>query len=253
VSACAPGDTAVCERRIEGEARRRLEGRAVRWSIRTPWLCAAAWARAIHGHNAVLGAGGNARVSLEVPASLRAGRPPCLTPGNFVSPIVVEGDATTPLPSLARGLGRQFRAALRRHAPAAVPLLSWPGRYLPWGVFRRLAVTTAATGYATSHFTWVEQRGDVAADIASASSGRLRLLHWRAWAPVCLHMGAGLLVVADAAALRLLLNYRVTALERTQAETLADALVAELAAESDVGLEAETEDLDRRGAIEATP
>jgi hypothetical protein len=215
-------------------------------------VCAAAWARVLHARNVALRAAANPRVSLEVPVSLRAGRPPCLTAGNFISPVVVEGDATAALPSLAREMGRQFRSALRRHAPAAVPLLTWPARHLPWGLFRRLAVTTAATGYATSHFTWIEQPGDVAADLTRVSAGRLRLLRWTAWAPVCLHMGAALLAVADAAALRVLVNYRVTALAEREADALADALVDELGA-ADAGQEAAAFLPAARGALSAAP
>jgi hypothetical protein len=230
VGATVPGDTSICERRVEGAARRDLERRATLSGAGMPWLCAAAWARALHARNTAHGDGANARVSLEVPASLRARCPTRLAAGNFISPVVVGGDASTPLLTLARELGSQFRSALRRHAPSALPLFTWPSRYIPWALFRRLAVTRAATGFATTHFTWVEQRGDVAGEIAAASGGRLRLLRWRAWAPVCLHMGVALLVVADAAALRLLVNYRTTALGAGEAEALADTLVAELTA-----------------------
>jgi hypothetical protein len=109
-----------------------------------------------------------------------------------------------------------------------VPLLTAPARYLPWLVFRRLALSPLATGFASSHFTWLDEKRDVYADVAAFSGGRLRLLDHHIYAPVCLHMGAALTAFVVSGRVRLCLTYRRTAFLETEAEALLDLVLSEL-------------------------
>ncbi|HZD94410.1 MAG TPA: hypothetical protein VE133_09160, partial [Candidatus Sulfotelmatobacter sp.] len=102
-----------------------------------------------------------------------------------------------------------------------------PGKFLPWPLFRRVAVNPRTTGFATSHFTWFEQ-SDVHADIAQLSEGALRITGQRIYTPVCLHMGAAVAVLASPEYAQIFLTYRTTALSTVAAEQLLDLIVAEL-------------------------
>jgi len=128
VKATAPGDIGICSRWLTREH-----------GIPSTWLCCAAWVRALGGWNAERG-GDNPLVSLELPVSTRRGEEPEL--GNGISPLLLFADATQPLAEIARDLKRQFVAGVRQRSHLAVPTFTAAGRYLPWGLFRRLACDT---------------------------------------------------------------------------------------------------------------
>jgi hypothetical protein len=222
-----PGDISTCEKTLDLSAMPQAVTGTGR-SLTQPWLFAAAWVRAIGTWNRSKGSAGGGRVSLEVPVSLRSTQSARECAGNFISPLILFGDATQPIAQIAEDLRRQFRAGLRRRFHMAVPLFTALARYLPWPVFRRVALTPATTGFATSHFTWLEEKSDVYDQVASASGGRLRLLDHHIYAPVCLHMGAALTVFSVSGRVKLCLTYRRTAFVQSEAESLLGLLVAEL-------------------------
>ena len=233
VDACTTGDTYTCERRLDPGAFIRLKQRAAAARAASTWLCAAAWMRAIHQWNVSRGWTANPVVSLEFPVSLRRGggssdrRNGHDMLGNFISPLVLFGDATRPLDELARELKKQLMQGIRSQSHLGTPLFTAPGKFLPWALFRRVAVNPRTTGFATSHFTWFEQ-SDIRADLARFSEGTLRVTGQRIYTPVCLHMGAALAVLASPEYAQIFLTYRDTALSTEAAEQLIDLMLAEL-------------------------
>jgi len=232
MDACRPGDTHTCEHRLDRYAFDRLKQRSTALHVAPIWLCAAAWMRAIHGWNLSRGLTANSLVSLEFPVSLRRRRNGDSRNGhdllgNFISPLVLFGDATQPLDQLARDLRKQLMQGIRSQSHLGTPLLTAPGKFLPWPLFRRVAVNPTTTGFATSHFTWFEQP-DVYADIARSSEGALRLTGQRIYTPVCLHMGAAAAVLASPDYAQIFLTYRATALSNEAAGSLLDLMVTEL-------------------------
>ena len=223
------GGIGVVQRTLQGDDLDALRERAARAQTAPPWVCAAAWIRAIHRWNRAHAAAVTPCVSLEVPVSLRRGGGETCAVGNFLSPLVLLGDASQPLERVAQSLWRQVRSAVRAGAHLSLPLLTSPARYLPWSLFRRWAVSTPTTGFATSHFTWLSQRRDVFDEVADRSHGALALQHQLTYTPVCLHMGAALAAVAWPDRLELFVSYRETAFSEDEAETLGDTLVAEMA------------------------
>ena len=238
--AFATGDTQLCERRLDSAAFTRLKKRATATRTAASWLAAAAWMRAIHASN--LGAGAeaasNSIVSLEFPVSLRRGlgiesrHSDHDVLGNFISPLVVFGDAAEPLEPLARKLRKQVMQGIRSQSHWGTPLVTAPGKFLPWSIFRRVAVSPRTTGFATSHFTWFEQ-ADACANIARISDGALRVTGQRIYTPVCLHMGAALVLLASSDYAQIFLTYRQTAFSNDAAERLIDLMVAELESDGD--------------------
>ena len=228
VRAREPGEIATCES-VLGEADvARVRRRARAAAVTAPWLCAAAWGRAMGAWNAARGVESGGPVSLEVPVSLRPRRDGKGSLGNFVSPLVIFGDPAEPLEKLAREMQEQLKKGLRERAHLGVPLFTTPARYLPWPLFRRLAVNPTSTGFATSHFTWLEQNTQIYSEISALSGGALQMLDHHIYTPVCLHMGAALAVVALATGIKLSLSYRLTALSSAEAGKLLGLVSAEL-------------------------
>jgi len=237
IDTCTTGDTHTCERRLDTDAFVRLKQRAATLRVAPTWLCAAAWMRAIHRWNVSRGGTASTQVSLEFPVSLRRGRHNDRKNGydllgNFISPLVLFGDATQPLDQLARELRKQLMQGIRSQSHLGTPLLTAPGKFLPWALFRRVAVNLRTTGFATSHFTWFEQP-DIHADIARLSEGAMRLTGQRIYTPVCLHMGAAAAVLASPDYAQIFLTHRATALSNEAAGSLLDLMVAELEGNSE--------------------
>ena len=227
--ACERGDTYSAERILSLENFTKLKQRAAELKSGPLWVCAAAWMRAIHHWNVDHDRASSSFVSLEVPVSLRRSRKRVFdSVGNFISPLVLCADATQPLPALAGDLRQQLMKAMRSASHLGMPLFTAPGRFLPWSLFRRLAINPRTTGFATSHFTWFEHDSDVRAEVARLSEGALRVTAHRIYSPVCLHMGAALAVVAWPDHAQMFLTYRGTALTATDAERLLDLVVDEL-------------------------
>jgi hypothetical protein len=225
--ACEPGDIETCERMLDETEFDRVRGRASAAGVSPAWLCAAAWVRAVGGWNGPRGSAGKGLVSLEVPVSLRPRRRARDYVGNFISPLVIFGDPSLPLEELAAAMRAQFRTGLRRGSHLGVPFFTAPARFLPWPLFRRLALGQAATGFATSHFTWLEQKAGLQ-DLSALSGGALRLLDFHLYTPVCLHMGAALAVVPLKGGAKLVLTHRLTAFDDDDARSLLDMTAAEL-------------------------
>ena len=225
---CATGDTHTCIRFLNREAFFDLKSLAAEARVSPATWCAAAWVRSIHAWNVSRMAGANPLTSLEIPVSLRRSKTNSSVVGNFISPLVVFADATEPLADVARHLKLQLSRAMRVQAHLSMPLLSWPAKFLPWCLFRRVAVSPGTTGFATSHFTWFEPESDVAAEVERLSGGTLRIVSQRLYTPVCLHMGAALAVVASEKGAQLFLTYRGNALSPAAANQLMDVLMSEL-------------------------
>lgn len=219
LAAVAPGPTGVCATQV---VRARVEARAQTLGVSLATLGASAWVQAIHRFNRRRG-GAKGPISLEIPVSFRP--PGCTTPGNLISPITVFADPEQPFEALATGLHQRLRAALKRKLHHAVPLFSRPGAYLPWGLFRRVAVTPTSTGFATSHFTLVDTPGDLAGEVDRLSGGRLRLVEKAVWTPVCLAMGAAALLVPWGDHLQVTITHRRSGLDDAAAQELLDLLV----------------------------
>ncbi|MFY9821605.1 MAG: hypothetical protein WAM82_09485, partial [Thermoanaerobaculia bacterium] len=225
----APGDVAVCSRRLAGAERDRLRERSRQCGVGLPWLCCAAWMRTLGGWNAERGRD-NPLVSLELPVSTRPGHgEESAELGNGISPLLLFADTSRPLEEIARDLHRQFATGVRRRSHLAVPTFTAAGRYLPWWLFRRLASDTTYSGFATSHFTWMRSPVDPG-EIARLSGGRLELLDQRLYGPVCLHMGAALQGLETASGFLLAITHRLNALPPADADALAGRLLAELGA-----------------------
>lgn len=225
----APGDIATCERLLDETDIGRVGERAAAAGVTPAWLCAAAWVRAIGAWNLSRRGDVTGPVSLEVPVSLRPRRSLEDYVGNFISPLVLFGDPSGPLEKIASGLQEQFRTQVRRRSHLGVPFFTAPARFLPWAVFRRLAVTRASTGFATSHFIWLQRAIDK--EFSAPSGGALQLLDFHMYTPVCLHMGAALAVAPFASGAKLVLTYRLTAFTAADAESLLALAAAELQGE----------------------
>ena len=215
VRSAAPGPIAIVERDL---SREHLNG----------WLCAAAWMRAIHAWNRSRGAAPSSRISLEVPVSLRRSRDHRLCIGNQISPIVLYGDASQPLDDLAQQLKQQMSRAMRQRTHLALPALSGPAKFLPWGVFRRIAASPELTGFATSHFAWFEHAQTIHEEVSRGSGGALQIVDQQIYTPVCLHMGAAVSILAWPERTQLFLTHRLNALRANDANVLLDMMVQEL-------------------------
>lgn len=213
VRSCTPGEIAVVERDVE---------------IKNGWVCAAAWMKAIYEWNCARGSQTTSVISLEVPVSLRRRRDQNLQIGNLISPLTLVGDATQSVEQLASQLKQQMSKAMRRGEHLALRTLSGPGDFLPWEVFRRIAASPELTGFATSHFAWLEQEQTIHDDVSRASGGALQLVDQQIYTPVCLHMGAALAVLAWPERTQVFLTHRLTALSTSEANALLDLVVQQL-------------------------
>lgn len=208
---CSPGDTSIVERDVSG--------------VTSGWLCASAWMRAIHAWNESRGSASTSLISIEVPVSLRRRRERAIRIGNWVSPITLSADASQPLEVLAVQLKQQMSRAMRQRMHLALPSLSPPVRLLPWPLFRKLAANPELTGFATSHFAWLEQSRTIHDDIFRGSGGALQMVDQHIYTPVCLHMGAAMSVLAWPERTQMFITHRLTALTTADANALADLVV----------------------------
>jgi hypothetical protein len=221
VRSTAPGPIAIVERDLDRGA----------LGAAPAWLCAAAWMKAIHSWNRSRGTATNSCVSLEVPVSLRRNRDRGLRIGNQISPIVLYGDATQELEDLAQQLKQQMSRALRNQTHLALPAFSAAGKFLPWEVFRRIAASPELTGFATSHFAWLEHAQTIHEEVASASGGALQMVDQHVYTPLCLHMGAAVSILAWPNRTQVFLTHRLNALATNEANDLLDLMVNELVAQ----------------------
>ncbi len=229
LEACTPGGTSTRSETIDRNYFAQLERRAAEAGVKPTAWCAAAWIRAIHSWNVSRGANGNSLVSLEIPVSLRRAKNANLdTVGNLISPLLVFSDATKPIEQIAQSIKKQLTSAMRANAHLSMPLLSAPAKFLPWALFRRVAVNPKTTGFATSHFTWFEPEINLPAEVSKLSNGKLRLTDGRIYTPVCLHMGAALAVVVFPERVQFFLTHRTNALSSDSAGELMNMLMAEI-------------------------
>ena len=223
---CTTGDISVVKRDLESEEFRELQQQAHDAGVAPGWLCAAAWIKAIHAWSLARNADTNPLISLEVPVSLRRSRKAQL--GNLISPLTLYGDATKPLFALATTLKQQMSTAIRQRFHLALPSLSAPAKFIPFGLFRKLAANPELTGFATSHFAWFEQSQSIHEDILRISGGALQLVDQQLYTPVCLHMGAAVAILAWPERAQIFLTHRLTALSTSDAQSLSDLMVQQL-------------------------
>jgi len=186
--------------------------------------------KAIHRWNLLRDQATTSLISLEVPVSLRRSRE-SLTIGNQISPLVLYGDATQSLENLAQQLKQQMSRALRQQKHLALPSLAGPAKFLPWEVFRRIAASPELTGFATSHFAWLEHAETIHEEVSRASNGALQLVNQQLYTPVCLHMGAAVAVLAWPSRAQVFLTHRLNALSTSDANVLLNLMVQELGAQ----------------------
>jgi hypothetical protein len=226
----AAGDVSVASRAFAGETRERI-WQAARDAKVTPaiFVCAA-WVRAIGRWNDAAGDRANSLVSLELPISVRRGADRTSAVGNFISPLVLFADANDSLDAVATNLRGQLRTGIRERSYLAMPLFTAAGRYVPWPLFRRMAANTTWSGFATSHYTWVDTIADAHTAISSRSGGALGVTDQRVYTPVCRHMGAALLAMPWADSLQLFLTHRLNAISNSDASALLDLVSDEIGA-----------------------
>lgn len=225
---CEPGPIATCERTLDKTEIETIKKTASDFHISPLWLCAAAWMRAINKWNAEREGTKNTLISLELPVSLRGKESNKSSIGNFISPLVLFGDAGRSAGELGTSLKQQFFKGVRDRSHLGVPFFTGLGKYVPWWIFRRTAVTTTASGFATSHVTWLEQEPDLASEIVELSRGNLELSDRHIFGPVCLHMGAALFVLVMPERMKMFITHRLNALDERAANRLADLLIEEL-------------------------
>lgn len=223
-----PGEVFVLSRSVAAGELDELRRSASVHGVSTTALVAGAWMRALHEWTVLRGGTSNPSVSLEIPVSLRRKPGQERWLGNFIAPLVVVGDARRELSDVAQDVQRQIARGYRARLHLATPLLTSFARYLPWAVFRRLAVRTRSTGFATGHFTGLRAPVDLVAELSEISSGEIELTGIRLWTPVCREMGAALAVLEHPKALEVFLTYRTKALSSADARSLADLLLEEL-------------------------
>jgi hypothetical protein len=220
---CQPGDIDICEGVLDKKAYDLIKNSSRTLGVFPAFLCAAAWAQAIHQWNTSRNQSSNSIVSLEMPVSLR--RRHHHSYGNFISPLTIFVDAAQPITDMARQLMKRFNLEYRNKSHFGVPLFTSVAKYLPWALFRRMAVTPTSTGFATSHFIWLEQKIDLFSNIKNCSNGALELVSYKSYTPVCLLMGAALTAVLwPNGALHLSITYRKTAFTETDAHQIVDLL-----------------------------
>lgn len=224
------GPVAGRELLFAGETFARLKQIAIEAQTSTLMLCAAAWLRAVHAwnRNAVWNRSDNPQIAIEFPVTLRRGRRDLDACGNFISPVILSGDGNAPLLDTARDLERQLMELIGTRAHWVMPLVTSPGRFVPWWLFRRLAASVASTGSATTHFTWLEPPTDIRREMLELSHGRVPLLRQSLYSPVCRLMGAAIVGLAWPDQLQLFLTYRQTAFSESDADTLLGLLQDEL-------------------------
>ena len=225
---CEPGPIATCERTLDKGQVEAIGKAAAGFHISPLWLCAAAWMRTINKWNVEREGTKNTLISLELPVSLRGKDSTDSSIGNFISPLVLFGDAGRSVGELGVELKQQFIRGVRERSHLGVPFFTGVGKYLPWWIFRRTAVGTTASGFATSHITWLEQKQSLASEVYKLSGGNLELLDQHIFVAVCLHMGAALFVLVMPESMKLVITHRLNALSENAANRLADLLIDEL-------------------------
>lgn len=197
--------------------------------VSTRCLFAAAWMKCLHRFCEERRDLHSSRVSLEVPISLRRGSDDPFWMGNYIAPLVVDGEAKTPLFDLSRAIQSRLMEGYRRRLHLSTPWLTSATRYLPWSLFRRLATVHGSTGFATSHFTCLRSPQDARRELRERAAGTLDVLGQTLWTPVCLEMGAALLILEWPEETEIFISYRPSALERQDAGRLAELLMQEMA------------------------
>ncbi|UCE21547.1 MAG: hypothetical protein JSV46_04845 [Candidatus Aminicenantes bacterium] len=225
---CEPGNIAVCERTLNESHVKELKKKASALHMTPFWIFAAAWMRAIKRWNVEQAGEKNSLISLEVPVSLRGNHSTDRCIGNFISPLILFGDAEHPLIRLAGSLRQQFFNGIKNRSHLGVPLFTSPGKYLPWSFFRRVAVNSKASGFATSHFTWLEEKKDLHSEMLKHSKETLKMEGHHIYGTVCLHMGAALFVHAVPKQFNIFITHRLNALSSNAASRLAELLLSEL-------------------------
>ncbi len=220
--ACArPGPVAVECDRIEGDTLARVRSKSEATGLRA----IAAWTRAVHAE-----IGGGGEVAVEVPVSLRATTGAGDAMGNHLAPLVFYADGTRSFDDVTHALRQQFRSAIARAHLDVDRRFAAPGRWLPWPVFERVAITPITTGNATSHVAALRLDRSPRERVRALSHNALSLVRWNPFSPVCLRMGAALTVIDAPDELVLAVTYRANALSRARARAMLERAREELCA-----------------------
>ena len=225
---CEPGDISVCERMMDESHVKKLKKNASAPHMTPFWIFAAAWMRAINAWNLKQSETKNPFISLEIPVSLRGNHNIDRCIGNFISPLILFGDSAQPAIRLASSLRQQFFKEIKDRSHLGVPLFTSLGKYLPWPLFRRVAVSSKASGYATSHFTWLEEKQSLSSEIFKHSKEALEMEDHHIYGALCLHMGAALFVHAMPQHVKIFITHRLNAISSNDADRLAELLLSEL-------------------------
>jgi NRPS condensation-like uncharacterized protein len=225
---CEPGNIDINERTLDEHHVKELKKNASALHVTPFWIIAAAWMRTINTWNEEQSKMKNSLISLEVPVSLRGKYSTDRCIGNFLSTLILFGDAAQPAATLASSLRQQFFKDIKNRSYLGMPLFTSPGKYLPWVFFRRVAVTSKASGYATSHFTWLEDEKSLSSEIYEHSKGTLELEDLHMYGTLCLRMGASLFVHAMPHRIKMFITHRLNALPTSAANRLAELLLSEL-------------------------
>ncbi len=226
---CKPGDIGSCIQVLDKNVYDAIRNYSKSIGVFPAFLCAAAWVQVIHQWNTIKNQNSNSIVSLEMPVSLRRGQHRKNSYGNFISPLTIFVDAAQPINDIARQIMKIFNLEYRNKSHVGMPLFTSAAKYLPWALFRRIAVTSASTGFATSHFSWYEQPKDTFSEVKKISNGALELASYESYGPVCLLMGAVFFAVLwPNGTLHLSITYRKTAFTETDIQQIADLLYSAL-------------------------
>ena len=153
------------------------------------FVYAAAWILTIEKWNKEKG---ERDISLEIPVSLRKNKQ--RGTGNFISPLTIFKNHKQGLLPISREIRKQVIKGIKRQDHLAVPFFTFVGKYIPWFLYKKIAITPGSTGFATSHFTALKQSRNIYNTVEKLSKKQLELKSIQIYTPVCLHMGAALFV-----------------------------------------------------------
>jgi hypothetical protein len=221
---CTPGEIGIQERAFNPVFMEELRQFAKRKGSSLMWMCAGAWIKALYQWNVLNREESSPFLSLEFPVSIRRNARTRNAIGNLISPLTLMADARNPIEEIALSLQSQTLEGIRKRFHFGVPLFTLPGKYVPWSIFRRLAVNQTTSGFATSHFSWFEYKEDPKLLFSENSGGGLELVTQRIYTPVCLHMGAALSALISPQEPKLFITYRKTGFSEEDIRIVGDFL-----------------------------
>lgn len=193
-----PGDIDFITKDISDSIQKNLERYAKKNNLYISALYSAAWVKAIYQWNQLKKQKNSSKlISLEIPVSLR--KEMNGSPGNFISPLLIYADGSDSLDQIGLSIQRDFKKGMYRQLYLAIPFFTMPGMYIPWALYKRIALTPLSTGFASSHFTYFHHSKSVEQIMENVpgkklKSKKLKISRISVYTPVCLKMGAALSV-----------------------------------------------------------